>query len=144
MRPFGAISLPELPSYEEFIANVSIRSDPKASEAKLSAQATSVLNSAERALKAARRDWERVGKTSKEIARVQGCEEWWRGRIRDVVRSCIAAGIGVAVAKKAVNSCKFGELKGRLKVRIGGGEESGKAKGVYHAWWIVPEISAVT
>ena len=143
MRPFGAISLPDLPTYEEFIANVSIRPDPNASEKKLEAQAMSVLNVAERGLKAARRDWERVGRTSAEVARVQGCEGWWAGGVRDVVRSCIKAGIGVAVAKRVVGQCKFGEVREKLKVKIGGEGEEGKGKG-YHAWWTVPEITAVS
>lgn len=147
MRPFLAISLPEVPSYEHFLASVAPRPDPKASAAKVAAQAMSMLNAAERAFKTARRDWEAIGKTSAEMARCQGCEGWWRAGVKDVLRSVIVAGIAVAAAKKALNSGgSMGEVRERINVSVGGGEDAGEGRGKgkgYHAWWVVPEISVV-
>ena len=143
MRPFLAISLPEVPSYDQFIASVSLRPDPKASQAKIAAQAMSILNVADRAFKSARKDWEAVSKTGAEIARCQGCEEWWRAGVKDILRSVIMASIAVATAKKALNSMVgVAEVKEKLKFKVR--EESGKGKArEYHAWWIVPDISVV-
>ena len=145
MRPFLAISLPEVPSYDQFISSVSLRPDAKASAAKVAAQAMSILNVAERAFKGARKDWEAISKTSAELARCQGCEEWWRAGVKDVLRSVIMSSIAVANAKKALNSVSnVADIKAKLKVRIGA-EDAAKGKGKgYHAWWIVPEISPAT
>lgn len=141
MRPFLALSLPEVPTYDQFIASVSLRPDPKASQAKVAAQAMSILNIAERAFKSARKDWDTICKTSAEVASCQGCEEWWRAGVKDVLRSAIMAGIAVATAKKALNATSnVADIKKKLTIDTAG--EEGKGRG-YHAWWIIPKISAV-
>lgn len=174
MRPFLAISLPEVPTYDQFLANVSMRPpDPNASSAKIAAQAMSMLNVAERAFKSARKDWEAISRTSAEKANCQGsggggsgsggdggCESWWRDGVKDVLRSTIMGGIAVATTKKALNAATdVEEMRERVNVRVppvggGGGEGDGESEGeartgktkgnakIYHAWWIIPEVSA--
>ena len=145
MRPFMSMSLPETPSYEEFASLVSLRS-PEATSAdgsngtvpqvEIHLQAQSILGLAEQTLKVARKEWEAVSKTPAETARCMGCEQWWRTSVKNVLRSCITANIMVATAKKTFANAGAKPAGNLLKVEI---EESGKG---YHAWWVVPKISA--
>lgn len=145
MRPFRSLSLPEVPSYSEFASLVSLRTPEMAnaengqpvpaSDAEINAQAFSILNVADQALKVARREWEAVSKAKAETARCVPCEDWWRASVKNVLRACITANIVVATAKKALTSAGSKSARDMLKVDIG---ESGKG---YHAWWIVPKMS---
>jgi len=131
------MSLPEVPSYPEFTALVSLHStSPSGTIPERNAQAFSILEVADQAMKTARKEWEAVSKVSAETARCESCEEWWRAGVKNVLRSCIGANIAIAAAKKAV--AKAGKFSGaeKLNVEIGG---SGKS---YHSWWIVPKIEA--
>lgn len=143
MRPFLSISLPEVPSYPEFTALVSVRSAVKPgvqgsrpSTTDLNEQALNILDVAEEALKVARKEWEAISKANAETARCVGCEDWWRTSVKNVLRACITANIGVATAKKITANTSSTGLREKLKVEI---MESEKG---YHAWWVVPKISA--
>lgn len=143
MRPFSPMSLPELPTFAEFSALVSLHpsstiglQDSTASIASTNAQAYSILEVAERAMKIARKEWEAVSKSSAETARCKNCEEWWRAGVKNVLRSCIGADIAIATAKKVVSNAGSVSAADRLKVDIGPSGQS------YHPWWIVPKIQA--
>lgn len=145
MRPFLSLSLPEVPSYSEFSSLVSLRSPDtvntedsqsnSATQAEINAQARSILDVAEQALKVARREWEAVSKTNAETARCAPCEDWWRISVKNVLRACITANIMVATAKKVIASAGSNNAHDILKVDIAG---SGQG---YHMWWVVPKIS---
>jgi hypothetical protein len=145
MRPFLPVSLPEVPSYRDFASLVSLRTpDPSnvgnatpasTTQAEINAQAVSILDVADQALKVARREWEALSKAKAETARCVPCEDWWRTSVKDVLRACITANIMVATAKKALANAGSKNAHDMLKIEIG---ESGKG---YHAWWIVPKIA---
>ena len=145
MRPFISISLPEVPSYQQFAALISLRmpdkngtygSKVKPAQSEINQQASQMLELAEQSLKAARREWEAVSKANAETARCQGCEDWWRTSVKNVMRACINANIVVSTAKKALANAGTGDARDVLKVEM---VESAKG---YHPWWIVPKISA--
>ena len=95
-----------------------------------------ILDAADQALRVARKDWEAISKVSAELARCEGCEDWWRIGVKNVLRACIAANIAVATARKAVLNAGNTSMKSVLKAEM---VESGKG---YHAWWIIPRILA--
>jgi hypothetical protein len=137
MKPFNSVSVPAVPSYEEYITsispflNLSTTPSPAIDRLKME-RLNTLLDSADLAAKIARKEWETVTKASVEAARCNGCEKEWRAGQKDVLRSVIALSIAVAVVKKWVAE---GRKEGGLKVEIGG-------KG-YHDWWVVPRIKAI-
>ncbi len=141
MRPFLSVSLPEVPSYEDFSSLVflqngeSARPHTHSSVDEHQEYALSILDVCEQDMKVARREWEAMGKQSPEAARYQGCEDWWRSSIRDVVRASIAGSIAVATARKGVMAWRGKDLKDVLSVEI---PAHGKR---YHPWWVVPSVS---
>lgn len=145
MRPFLAVSLPEVPSYSEFASLLSLRTldqgkgdDPEKTAAKNienNEQAASILDVADLALKEARKSWEAISKANTEQARCIGCEDWWRTSMRNVMRSCITANIMVATSKKAISQAGSSDAGDMLKI------EMIQAEKRYHPWWIVPQIS---
>ena len=146
MRPFISISLPEVPSYQQFAALISLRTPDKngmhgskaksPTQSEINQQAAQMLELAEQSLKAARREWEAVSKANAETARCRGCEDWWRTAVKNVIRACINANIVVSTAKKALANAGTRNARDVLKVEM---VESVKG---YHPWWIVPKISA--
>ncbi len=141
MRPFLSVSLPEVPSYEDFSSLVflqngeSARPNTDSSVEEHQEHALSILDVSEQAMKVARREWEAMGKQSPEAARYQGCEDWWRSSIRDVVRASIAGSIAVATARKGVMAWEGKDLKDVLSVEI---PDPAKR---YHPWWVIPRVS---
>ncbi|MCJ1249982.1 hypothetical protein MMC30_007208 [Trapelia coarctata] len=136
MKPFNAISIPPIPSYQHYTSEVSPFSDlppdpPLAIEEANAERLQSLLESADLATKIARKEWEAVGKASVESARCHGCEKEWREGQKNVLRSVIALGIAVAAVKKWVAE---GSQVGKLKVEI--------AEKGYHDWWIVPKVKS--
>lgn len=165
IRPFLSISLPEVPSYDDYISIVEIPnpvSSPPfpdkspAAKPKRSApppqrqqqrrnerltQALTVLDRADRAIKSARTEWDVVAKFPADKARCENCEGWWRAGKRDVLRSCIVAGICLARVRKVVaaamddhggeggkgeGSAGLGE---KVRVRVRGDVESSRKDG---------------
>jgi len=137
MRPFFPISIPAVPSYEEFSSFVNpLFAHPHGRSALDESleikRLDSLLEAAELATKIARKEWDAVSKSSAETARCQGCEKEWRAKQKDVLRSVIAVGIAVSAVRKWV----VGGMKaGKLKVEI---DEKG-----YHDWWVVPKVKAL-
>lgn len=146
VRPFLSVSLPEVPSYPEFASSVSLRTPEKDAgdpfheivSAKVGAndQASSILDFADQALRAARKNWEAVSKAKAETARCVDCEDWWRISVKNVVRACIAANIMVATSKKAMSNAASKDTQDILSAEVVKTDE------LYHAWWVVPRISA--
>ncbi|MCJ1483161.1 hypothetical protein MMC06_003328 [Schaereria dolodes] len=157
MRPFLQISLPTVPSYPDFAALVSpFFSSSSSSQTTDSIKKTShidrvvkphndddddtrtvnsLLASADQAIKAARKEWEALGKASAETARCVGCEDGWRTAMKDVLRSVIAAGIAVGGVRKWV--AEGGMMGGKEKEEGLRVEVGGKA---YSDYWIVPKV----
>lgn len=144
MRPFLPLSLPEVPSYPEFSSLVSLHPPEttdmnsfNASKDEAKEQALSILDVADQAMKAARKEWDAISKTSPETARCLGCEDWWKASVRNVVRACIAGNIAVATARKGLMASSGDDrnITDVLRVEIPEKERR------YHAWWVVPSIS---
>ena len=100
-------------------------------------QALSILEVADQAMKAARKEWDAISKTDAETARCLGCEDWWKASVKNVVRACIAGSIAVATAKKGVMAASANKLNTRDALRV----EIPEKEKRYHAWWVVPNIS---
>ncbi len=140
MRPFLPLSLPEVPSYPDFISVISFGTAETQDSANFgkpsSERALSILDAADQALRVAKKDWEAISKAKAEVARCVGCEDWWRTGVKNVLRACIAGNIAIATARKAVTNAGTRRVKDVLKAEM---VECGKG---YHAWWIIPRISA--
>lgn len=137
MKPFNHISIPPVPSYEDYTSVISPFSDLPTDSPLLNKDVNAeclrlLLHSAEDATTNARKGWEAISKASVQSARCHGCEKEWKAGQKDVLRSVIALGIAVAAVKKWVAE---GSPVGRLKVEI---TEKG-----YHDWWIVPKVKSI-
>ena len=95
-----------------------------------------MLDTADQAMRAARKEWEAISKASAEVARCTGCEDWWRTGVKNVLRACIAGNIAVATARKAMANTGSKSVKDVLIAEVA---ENGTG---YHAWWIIPRISS--
>lgn len=146
MRPFLPLSLPEVPSYADFKPLFSLRPEdnsglryPDALTTEIKTQLLITLDVADQAMKTARKEWDIISKAHPETAKCLGCEDWWRGSMKDVVRACIAGNIAVATAKKTLLASDSDRKhpKDLLNVRF---PEKDRR---YHAWWVVPSISSV-
>ncbi len=135
-----------MPSYPEFASHVSLHTTGKdagelshqitSTKVESKDDASSILNLADQALKAARKDWEAISKAKAETAGCVGCEDWWRTSVKNVVRACITANIMIATSKKAMSNAAAKDTRAILKVEVV------KCNELYHAWWMVPRISA--
>lgn len=137
MQPFLPISIPAVPSHEEFTSLVEpfYEETPSTSSAERSLNTKrlhSLLDSADLATKIARKEWDAVSKSSAETARCRGCEREWRAKQKDVLRSVIAAGIAIAAVKEWVAG---GRKPGKLVVEV--------EQNYYHDWWIVPKVKSL-
>ena len=135
MRPFLPISHPAIPSPTTFDTESSALISALPQRLEYSKLATkdrlvlATLDHVDATLRSARQSWDAVSKARPEIAQCIGCEKEWRGKVKDVLRSAIAAGILSAAVRKWVQS---GAQQGKLNVEVGEGQ--------YHAWWVVPRI----
>lgn len=130
-----------MPSYPEFMALISLRSAEKAGEqntngaaADINEQILSILDVADQAMRAARKEWDATSKTNAQTARCMG-NDWWRGSVRNVVKASIAGNIAVATAKRASMTLGARNLGDLLTVEMPGKDKR------YHPWWVVPVIS---
>ena len=140
------MSLPEVPSYAEFASRVSLHTperdvgDPSyhtaSTRIETNHQASSILEIADQALKAARKGWEAISKAKAETARCVGCEDWWRTSVKNVLRACITANIMIATSKKAMSTAASKDARDILIVEVVKSDE------LYHAWWMVPRVLA--
>ena len=150
MKPFTCLSIPEVPSYSDFIAHAGLPSDHEASADVLNETAKSsrkwrqrarkFLQDSSDALKKSRKLWEAISKASPSKAQTSQCEEWWQADTKNVLRSCIAMNIAIEAATKAFTGApgvQGMDLEHVLKVSM---VEHGKG---YHAWWIIPKILSV-
>ena len=135
MRPFLSISLPEVPSYEDFITHVGATAaalEPLTSTTPTTAQkeqereaishALILLDHADQDIRSARTEWEALSKLNAETARIQACEQWWRAGVKDVLRSAIKASIVVTTARKVLNNINSGAS---MTTKTGKGGSSG-------------------
>ena len=148
MKPFTCLSIPEVPSYNDFISHAGLLSEHQASENALNESAQSsrkwgqrarkFLHDSSDALKNSRKLWEAISKASPSKAQTSQCEQWWRADTKNVLRSCIAMNIAIEAATKAFTGAQAVQgmdLAHVLKVSM---VEHGKG---YHAWWIIPKIA---
>ncbi|TDZ23369.1 N-alpha-acetyltransferase 35, NatC auxiliary subunit [Colletotrichum orbiculare MAFF 240422] len=128
MRPFAAIGLPSLPTFEEFSIG-SRQSDASVPE---------LLDLADRAIAGAKRGSEVMSKFPENEAFSVGSHDRWVQTIKNGLKSCIATGLAVSMVRKALEKNGGGE-GGDLQIRA----EVPTPDKSYHEWWIVPRIVPV-
>jgi hypothetical protein len=152
-RPFANISIPELPPFATFAACSSPLSarfplsnypKPRKKRSHDYRQALALLDCAKLANQSARQGWTALGKVDAETARCVGCEERWRAKVKDVLRSVVAAGLAIAKLREAVDAAveADGKGKGRAERGLGLKVDVDVKKG-YHEWWAVPKLGTV-
>ena len=123
MRPFAAIGLPALPTFQEFTEGVD---QPDAGTEGL-------LSYAEQAVAGAKRGLEALTKLSAEESFSVGSHERWAASAKGALRSCIATSLAITTVKKALEKKDAADV--RLKAEVPLSEKA------YHEWWLVPRVS---
>lgn len=127
MKPFAPIGLPELPSFEEFVAGTT---QPENSSVE-------ILLYAERALAGVKKGLEMMSRMTPEDSFSVGSHERWTASAKKALKASIMATLAVSTLKKAMH--KDGE---DVKLRA---EVPTPEKGlIYHEWWIVPKLIPTT
>ncbi|KAK1689756.1 Mak10 subunit [Colletotrichum godetiae] len=130
MKPFAAIGLPSLPTFEEYTIGTQQSECPTAD----------LLELADRAVAGAKKALEVVSKFSETEAFSVGSHDRWLPSVKNALKSCIATGLAVSVVRKALDKSGAGEgAGGDLKLRA----EVPTPDKSYHEWWIVPRIMPV-
>ncbi|KAF4997340.1 hypothetical protein FGRMN_3925 [Fusarium graminum] len=124
MKPFIAIGLPPLPSFQEFTMGTT---QPESST-------MDVLRYAERALKGAKQGLEALSKLPAEQAFSVGSHDKWLASKKNALKACIATGLAITAVQKASQ----GDVN-NLKIRA----EVPTPDRCYHDWWIVPRVVPV-
>ncbi|KAI3530505.1 Mak10 subunit [Colletotrichum abscissum] len=127
MKPFAAIGLPSLPTFEEYTVGTSQSDCPT----------RDLLELADRAVAGAKRALEVMSKFSEAEAFSVGSHDRWVPSVKNGLKACIATGLAVSVVRKALD--KSGGEGGELKVKA----EVPTPDKSYHEWWIVPRIIPV-
>ncbi|XDG02792.1 hypothetical protein ABKA04_002407 [Annulohypoxylon sp. FPYF3050] len=128
MKPFRSISLPALPTFDEF------------TRATLQPETTTydLLKYAENAVGGARKGYEALSRMPEASTFSANTHDRWVGNIKDCLRAAIAAGVAVSTLQQALRRVGSQEDQGPLelglKVEM---PEMGKG---YHDWWIVPKL----
>lgn len=123
MKPFEAIGLPELPSFDAF-THATLQRD---------VSTAGLLDTAEADVGRTKRMFEALKKLGEEDAFTHGTHERWVAATANGHRSAIATGLAVTVLRKAIKDAGHG-AKPALKVEF---KEPGKR---YHEWWNVPGL----
>lgn len=126
MKPFTAIGLPVLPTFEEFSAGT-IQPDSSAEE---------LLDYGERALAGAKKGFEVLSKLSAEESFSIGSHDRWLEGIKNSLKSCIATGIALSNMQRALKTSTSND---ELKVKV----EIPTPDKAYHGWWLIPRVSPI-
>lgn len=132
MKPFLAIGLPELLSYDQFLLAVT-QPDESTSD---------FLQFAGEAATRAKKDFELMSRLDGQTARCRGSEERWQKNVKDCMKACISTNISISIVRKAFEAAIASNRKekttekGIVKLQV---EVPPVGKG-YHDWWVVPKI----
>jgi hypothetical protein len=120
MKPFAAIGLPEVPSFESFTSAVT----------RPGVATSSLLEEAGKKAAAARAGLEVLSRMGETEGFVVGGYERWVAGVKGWMRAAIAVGVAVETVKRAVEDGRGG----RLNVEVPRAEKG------YHEWWVVPRV----
>lgn len=143
MKPFIPITLPELVPYSEYRREAALEGDNDAT----------VLDRATGAISEARKSWEAIlangafispnEPQASKVSKATAIEDDWKKDIKDTMRACIGASIGIETIRKAMENSKkktTTTADGRIvNLRVNIPEVESKAR--WHDWWIVPQIT---
>ncbi|KAI0884498.1 Mak10-domain-containing protein [Annulohypoxylon maeteangense] len=128
MKPFRGISLPALPTFDEF-TRATLQPETATHD---------LLKYAENAVGGARKGYEALSRMSEAQTFSANTHDRWVVNIKDCLKAAIAAGVAVSTLQRALDRARSREdqvaLKLGLKVEM---PETGKG---YHDWWIVPKL----
>ncbi|KAI9158436.1 LOW QUALITY PROTEIN: N-alpha-acetyltransferase 35, NatC auxiliary subunit [Paramyrothecium foliicola] len=126
MKPFTAIGLPALPTFDEFSAGTL---QPESSSEEL-------LAYGERALAGAKRGFEVLSKLPAEESFSVGSHDQWLLGIKNGLKSCIATGLALSKLQRAIQNSNPGEEL-RIQADVPTPDKN------YHEWWIIPKITDI-
>jgi N-alpha-acetyltransferase 35, NatC auxiliary subunit len=126
MKPFVSISLPILPSFDEFTRGTGQPDVPT----------PDLLLYAEKAIVGAKKGFEALGKLPESDAFSTGSHSRWITGVKNGLKSCIAASIAISTLRKAIGNNKD-DAKLNVKAEVPTPDKA------YHEWWIVPKIVPV-
>lgn len=139
MNPFIPITLPELVPFEDYRREAILEGDSD----------TVVLERATRAISEARKAWEAIlangpflppvdSGPQDQGRRAIAIEEDWKKDVKDTMRACIGASIGIETLRKSLKNVKKGD--GRISnLRVDIPDIGSKMR--WHDWWAVPQIT---
>ncbi|KAF3067484.1 N-alpha-acetyltransferase 35, NatC auxiliary subunit [Daldinia childiae] len=127
MKPFRTITLPQLPTFDEFTRATLQPETPT----------PDLLKYAEGAIGGAKKGYEALSKMSDTQSFSVNAHDQWVNNIRDCLKAAIAAGVAVSTLQRALDRAGGSEDKdSQLKLKV---EMPAPGKG-YHDWWIVPKL----
>jgi hypothetical protein len=131
MRPFAAIGLPALPTFDESARGTLQPEVPT----------VDLLRYAERAVAGARRGLEHVSRLPEGETFSIGSHARWLAGVKDSLKACIATSVAVSTVRRALDAAGGGEAsdKTKLGIRV----EVPTPDKAYHEWWIAPKIIPV-
>lgn len=139
MNPFIPITLPELVPFEDYRREAILEGDSD----------TAVLERATRAISEARKAWEAIlangpflppldSGPQDQGRRAIAIEEDWKKDVKDTMRACIGASIGIETLRKSLKNVKKGD--GRISnLRVDIPDIGSKMR--WHDLWVVPQIT---
>lgn len=128
MKPFRSISLPALPTFDEF------------TRATLQPETTTydLLKYAENAVGGARKGYEALSRMPEASTFSANTHDRWVGNIKDCLRAAIAAGVAVSTLQQALR--RVGSQEDQSPLELGLKVEMPEMGKGYHDWWIVPKL----
>lgn len=127
MKPFVSISLPALPTFEQFTEG---STQPEVSTEVL-------LEHASRAVLGAKKGLEAMSKLSAEDSFSVGSHDGWAANAKSTLKSCISTGLAITTIQAALSKRKSDSDTLSVKAETPTPEEA------YHHWWLVPKITPV-
>ncbi|KAI2615163.1 Mak10-domain-containing protein [Hypoxylon sp. NC1633] len=133
MKPFRNITLPALPTFDEF-TRATLQPDTETHH---------LLKYAENAIGGARKGYEALSKMSDTQVFSVNAHDRWIANTKNCLKASIAAGISVSMLQTAQTAFERGsgkeenDLRSWLKVEMPTPEKR------YHNWWIVPKLHVV-
>lgn len=134
MKPFLTITVPEAPSFEEFVVAMKPFGSYLKPSHPINLIGAEILKEVEESVKTAKLEFNKMKKCGAQASGSGGLEPSWEQNINSILASCVSAGVTAAALWMDLERSSRMDVGGTLKMSL---LEPGKR---YHDWWIVPQI----